>query len=181
MLTRATEDGNQHEGRQTMVVNRPHVVSSLGHGAGRQRRQRLGEAELRLVAEERSGDTRQPASGLACNSEHEGFQSRHPTVCLFRVAGLGKRPKNHSKAKGEGREEPLAFCMPGTPHLWVSAGCWSVAFTHRARSLLAAACQGRLQLTVVRFLHPRGSKGVHGAGRWRQLLAVLLFRCHISG
>lgn len=46
--------------------------------------------------------------------------------------------------------------MLETLHPRVSADCWSVAFIDRARSLLAAAGPGRLQLTAVRFLHPRG-------------------------
>lgn len=56
----------------------------------------------------------------------------------------------------ERTEELLAFSVPETLHLQVSASRWSVAFIDQARSLVATACQRRLQLTVVQFLHPRG-------------------------
>lgn len=71
----------------------------------------------------------------------------------------------------EKTEEPLAFSMSETLHLQVPAGCCSVAFIDQARSLVAT---GGYSLQWYNFY-------IQGAGKRRQLPAVLLLRGHISG
>lgn len=163
-----------------MEATHLHPVSSPGHGAGYQRRGRLG---VRQGFPWRQGSGSEGYSGtkipseLASNKGVRGFREDAPTVCLSRTAGKeqGTIQKLEAKRKGE-RSHWLSACQRPHPRVSAVTGPW---FSDGAKALLVTACQVRPQPTEVPLLRPRESTGLGGGGS--TLHTLLLLRGHISG